>query len=159
MSTDRDVTRTVRSWLEEGVTALPDAVLDTVLDQLPATPQRRAGWLGRRLPEMNNTAKIAMAAAAVLVVAFIGLRFLGPGQNLGDPGPTPIPTALPLPSIQGAWLRVPMLPIRLRTPAGGAPVRSRAGPTATPPRQPRSASRSPSRRAGPSSKVTRMCFG
>ena len=42
MSTDRDVTRIVRSWLEEGVTALPDRVLDAVLDQLPATPQRRA---------------------------------------------------------------------------------------------------------------------
>ena len=42
MSTDRDVNRIVRSWLEEGVSALPDRVLDTVLDQLPATPQRRA---------------------------------------------------------------------------------------------------------------------
>ena len=46
MSTDRDVTRIVRSWLEEGVTALPDRVLDAVLDQLPATPS--AGPGGRR---------------------------------------------------------------------------------------------------------------
>ena len=30
----RDVTRTVRSWLEEGVTTLPDRVLDTVLDEV-----------------------------------------------------------------------------------------------------------------------------
>ena len=49
MSTDRDVTRIVRSWLEEGVTALPDRVLDAVLDQLPATPQRRARWPAWRL--------------------------------------------------------------------------------------------------------------
>ena len=28
MSTDRETTRMVRSWLEEGVTALPDRVLD-----------------------------------------------------------------------------------------------------------------------------------
>jgi hypothetical protein len=41
MSTDRDVTSIVRSWLDEGVTALPDRVLDAVLDQVPATPQRR----------------------------------------------------------------------------------------------------------------------
>ena len=47
MSTDRDTTRIVRSWLEEGVTELPDRVLDAVLDQLPATPQRRAPG-GRR---------------------------------------------------------------------------------------------------------------
>ena len=54
MSTDRDVTRIVRSWLEDGATALPDRVLDTVLDQLPATPQRRAWWPARRLREMNT---------------------------------------------------------------------------------------------------------
>ena len=28
MSSDRDTTRIVRSWLDEGVTALPDRVLD-----------------------------------------------------------------------------------------------------------------------------------
>ena len=44
MSTDRDVTRIVRSWLEEGATALPDRVLDAVLDQVPSTSQRRPRW-------------------------------------------------------------------------------------------------------------------
>ena len=38
MSPDRDTTRIVRSWLEEGVTALPDRVLDAVLDQAPRDP-------------------------------------------------------------------------------------------------------------------------
>ena len=42
MSTDRDVTQSVRSWLEDGVTRLPDNILDAVLDELPTTPQRRA---------------------------------------------------------------------------------------------------------------------
>ena len=93
MSTDRDVTRIVRSWLEEGVTALPDRVLDAVLDQLPATPQRRAWWPARRFPHMNISVRIALAAAAVVVVAFLGIRFLVPGQNLGNPGPSPTPTA------------------------------------------------------------------
>ena len=44
MSTDRETTRIVRSWLEEGATALPDRVLDAVLDQVPTTRQRRPWW-------------------------------------------------------------------------------------------------------------------
>jgi hypothetical protein len=92
MSTDRDVNRIVRSWLEEGVSALPDRVLDTVLDQLPATPQRRLWWPVRRYREMNSFAKLAVAAAAVALVAFVGLRLL-PGQ--GSVGSVPSPSATP----------------------------------------------------------------
>jgi hypothetical protein len=92
MSTDRDVNRIVRSWLEEGVSALPDRVLDTVLDQLPATPQRRAWWPVRRFGEMNSFTKFAVAAAAVALVAFVGLRLL-PGQ--GTIGSVPSPSASP----------------------------------------------------------------
>ena len=98
MSAERDVTRIVRSWLDEGVTQLPDRVLDAVLDQVPATPQRRAGWLARRFPFMNNTMKIALGAAAVVVLAFIGFGVLR--DNTGGPPtatatPVPTPTATP----------------------------------------------------------------
>jgi len=97
MSTDPDVTRTVRSWLEGGATSLPDRVLDAVLDELAATPQRRATWWPVRwFSQMSNTAKIAMTAAAVLVVALLGLRFLGLGPSIGGPDPTPVPSASPL---------------------------------------------------------------
>lgn len=44
---------------------------------------------------MNTIAKILMAAAAVLAIAFVGIRFLGAGVNIGGPGPTPTPTASP----------------------------------------------------------------
>jgi hypothetical protein len=101
MSTDRDVTSIVRSWLEEGATALPDRVLDNVIDRLPATSQRRAWWPARRFREMNNFAKFAVAAAAVAVVAVVGIRLL-PGQgNIGgllpsaSPSPSPSPIASP----------------------------------------------------------------
>ena len=80
MSTDRDVTGIVRSWLEEGATALPDRVLDSVLDQLPATSQRRPWWPARRFREMNNVWKLAIAAAAVVVVAIVGINLL-PGRG------------------------------------------------------------------------------
>lgn len=41
---------------------------------------------------MNNTAKLALAAAAVVVAAFLGIRFLAPGDvGIGGPGPTPSP--------------------------------------------------------------------
>jgi hypothetical protein len=93
MSTDRETTRVVRSWLDEGVTKLPDRVLDAVLDQVPATPQRRSGWSAWRSVRMNTYAKLAAAAAAVLVVAVIGYRFL-PAANVGGQ-PSPSPTTAP----------------------------------------------------------------
>jgi hypothetical protein len=96
VSTDREVTRIVRSWLEEGVTALPDRVLDAVFDQVPATRQRRALWPARRFAQMNVFAKIAAAAVAVVVVAVIGLNVMPRNVTVGGAGgttPTPSPTA------------------------------------------------------------------
>jgi hypothetical protein len=105
MSTDRDVTQSVRSWLDEGVTALPDRVLDAVLDRLPATPQRRATWWPvRRLPVMNTTAKLAVTAAVVILVAFLGFNYLQ-GSNTGNPGiddASPTPTPEPQALVEGA---------------------------------------------------------
>lgn len=43
---------------------------------------------------MNNTIRIALAAAAVAAVAFVGIRFLSPA-NVGNPAPTPTVTASP----------------------------------------------------------------
>ena len=63
MSNERDVTRIVRSWLEEGATALPDRVLDNVLDRLPATHQRRPFWSVRKAGAMNTPMRIAVAVA------------------------------------------------------------------------------------------------
>jgi hypothetical protein len=94
MSTDRDITRIVQSWLEEGVTALPDRVLDTVLDQVPATPQRRSWWPPRRSAKMNRFTQAAIATAAVLVVAVVGYNVMPRTARPGGP-PTAAPTASP----------------------------------------------------------------
>ena len=121
MSTDRDVTRIVRSWLEDGPTALPDRVLDSVLDRLPATSQRRARWPARRFREMNSFAKFALAAAAVVVVALVGINLLprsggvgGSGQTL-SPSPTPSLTASPSPSPSPSPARIPDGPLAAGT--------------------------------------------
>ncbi len=96
MSADRDVTRIVRSWLEDGATALPDRVLDNVLDQLPATPQRRPLWPVRRFRDMNTPIRIAIAAAAVVVIAVVGWQFLPRSEGaVGVPVPTPSPSLSP----------------------------------------------------------------
>ena len=93
MSTERETTRVVRSWLEDGVTRLPDRVLDSVLDQLPATPQRRSGWSAWRSYRMNTYLKLAAAAVAVLVVAIVGYQVLPRNGGIGGP-----PTAAPSPT-------------------------------------------------------------
>ena len=92
MSTDRDVTRIVRSWMDEGVTQLPDRVLDAVLDQLPATPQRRPSRLARRFLSMNTYLKFGLAAAAVVAAVVIGLQFIGQPNIVGPPDDTPTPS-------------------------------------------------------------------
>ena len=109
MSTDRDVTRIVRSWLEEGVTALPDRVLDAVLDQVPATRQRRAWWPARRLPQMNTPIRIAMALAAVVVLAVIGVNLIARSGGVGGIGapPSPTPSPSPAPTLPPSGLLAP----------------------------------------------------
>jgi hypothetical protein len=94
MSSDRDTTRIVRSWLEDGATRLPDSVLDSVLDDLPTTPQRRATWWpARRYFTMNTSIRFAVAAAVVVVASILGYAYLaGPNvgsQEIGDGTPSP----------------------------------------------------------------------
>lgn len=93
MSTDREATRVVRSWLEEGVNRLPDRVLDHVLDQVPTTPQRRSGWSAWRSSHMNGYVKLAAAAVAVLVVAVVGYQLIPRGGVGGQPTTAPSPSA------------------------------------------------------------------
>ena len=73
MKPDRDATRIVRSWLENGVTQLPDRVLDDVLEEIPAIPQRRMSWGAATLPQLNRAAQVGLATAAVLLVVAMGL--------------------------------------------------------------------------------------
>ena len=92
MSTDRDTTRIVRSWLEEGRTTLPDWVRDDVMDRLPSTPQRRSKWTAWRFTTMPTAAKTAIAAAAVILVAVGAFALFPRDSGPGTPSPSPMTT-------------------------------------------------------------------
>jgi hypothetical protein len=92
MSTDRDVTRIVRSWLHEDAYEDADRILNLVLDEIDTTPQRSASWLSRRFPIMNNNLVRVALVAAVLVVAVVVGASLLPRPSVG-PSPTVEPTA------------------------------------------------------------------
>jgi len=96
MSADRDVTRIVRSWLHEDAHEDADRVLDMVLDLVDTTPQRRASWLARRTPTMNNYARLGLVAAAVLAVVIVGIGLFGRSLDVGPP----VGTESPAPSLQ-----------------------------------------------------------
>jgi hypothetical protein len=93
MSTERDTTRIVRSWLKSDDHESADRVLDAVLDQIDTTRQRRATWWpARRFADMSHAMRIALASAAVVTVALIGITLLR-GQGVGAPdlgGPSPL---------------------------------------------------------------------
>ena len=92
MSAERDTARRVESWLEDGVTVLPDRVLDAVLDQLPATHQRRPAWSQRRFADVRLTQiGIAAAIAVAAMVAFNVVPLPAPGDQ-ATPGTTTSPT-------------------------------------------------------------------
>ena len=115
MSTDRDTTRVVRSWLMTDEHESADRVLGAVLDRLDTTPQRRATWWPvRRIPTMNRFLSIGLGAAAVVVLLFLGSQLLASPSNVGsggEPTPTPEasiaePTTEPTPS-SSAWTGIP----------------------------------------------------
>ena len=109
MSAERDVNRIVRSWIREEEHDSADRVLEIVLSRLETTPQRRSWWPPRRFATVNGYTKLAIAAAAVLVVAVAGYQLLptitGPGSS-----PSPTPTAQPTPSPSPSSSILPLLP-------------------------------------------------
>jgi hypothetical protein len=104
MTASRDPERLIRAFLDEGPTDLPDRTYDAVRSHIDRTRQRVVigPW---REPRMSNLARIAIAAAAVLVVAVVGYNLLPGSGGPGGPGPSPSPsptaTASPTPTPTG----------------------------------------------------------
>jgi len=97
VSTNRDVDRIVRSWLNEDRHEDADRVLNTVLGELDTTPQRRTFWSAWRFPIMNNALRVGLFAAAVVIIAVIAINLLP-----GSPAPGGEPTSTPTPEPQSS---------------------------------------------------------
>jgi hypothetical protein len=128
MSTRPDHDRSIAAWLvAEAPEHAPDGLLESSREHIRLTRQRRAWGPARRIQDMNAYAKFALAAAAVLIVAVVGIN-LAPGVN--DPGaasPTGSPLASPIasPSAAPSEAVAPQPPVEFTgTIACGPPVRS-----------------------------------
>ena len=91
MTASRDPDRLIHAFLNEGLDELPDPVYDAVRDGIEQTRQRVVigPW---RTPVMNGPLKIGLAAAAAVVVAFVGFQALSGGPAPGT-GPSVAPSA------------------------------------------------------------------
>jgi hypothetical protein len=97
MRTPRDPDRLIAAYLEEDVAGLPDRVLDAVRSNIEHTKQRVVigPW---RIPRMNRYAKLAIAAAAVVVIAIVGYKMLPGAGTFAGPGASPSASASPSPT-------------------------------------------------------------
>jgi hypothetical protein len=88
----------IRAFIAEGRDELPDRAFDAVRGEIHRTRQRVVigPW---REPQMSNLARIALAAAAVVAVAFGASRLIptgsGPGATPPPPTPSPSQSATP----------------------------------------------------------------
>lgn len=97
MSTQPDIERLVETFFDEGPRVLPVSSYEAVRTAVDQTRQRFVfgPW---KEQQIMNAARLALGAAAVLLLAVIGIRFLpgvmsGPGAT-STPEPTPTPQAL-----------------------------------------------------------------
>jgi len=124
VSTDRDMTRLVRSWIQTDAHESADRVLGAVFDRLDTTPQRRPLWRARRYNPMNGTFKLVAAGTAAVLVAAVGFGIylnrstVGP---IGSPSFSLPPTGLPSPTAgpTTAAVRAPFVVFMLRAGGGG----------------------------------------
>lgn len=95
MTTQREVERVLDSFFAPNGDEVADWVIDAALSEVEHTPQRRVIDVPWRPRQMNPFARLAVAAAAIVIVAGGALYLFTPG-NQGVGGP---PAASPSPSV------------------------------------------------------------
>lgn len=105
MTAPRDPNRLISDFLDEGMNELPDRSYDAVRTQIEHTRQRVVfgPW---REDQMRRYAIFGIAAAAIVLVAVVGVRFLPTGGGVGVQ-PTPTSTPIPTPSPTAAAIVLP----------------------------------------------------
>jgi hypothetical protein len=96
MSARHDFDRITSGWIAEGPTELNDRVLQAALDEVHVTNQRRRLAGPWRAPALNTPLRLAAAIAILAVVGMAGLNLFR-GGGVGGPTSTPFasPTAVP----------------------------------------------------------------
>ena len=132
MSNHLDPDRSIARWLvAEAPDHAPERLLEASRALVRSTAQRRSLRPVRRFQAMNSYAKFAIAIAAVVVVAVVGIN-LGPGLNTisSVASPTSSPPASPRasptasPSVAPSQAVAPQPPVEVTgTVACGPPVR------------------------------------
>jgi hypothetical protein len=104
--------RAISEWLAaEAEAEAPERLLTATRRRLGSTQQRRAWWPARRNQRMQTPLRLAVAAAAVLTVAVVGINLMpgqGPGGAGASPAAAPSPTASASPT---AAASPPALPV------------------------------------------------
>ena len=117
MNRSLDVDLVLREYLAESGDRAPDRVLADVAARIAHQPRRRT-WRLHGRPFMNSNAKLALAAAAIVIVAVAGYNLLPRQSNIGGPSIPPsngvpsTPASTPDPTqaadpLAGAWTSAP----------------------------------------------------
>ena len=99
MTSERDIERLLDRWFSERPIEVADRVLDDVADRIGRQLQQPAWRVSWRDSQMQTNLKTLLAAAAVIVIAVVGLAILRPGStsNVGGAA-SPSPSAPAAPS-------------------------------------------------------------
>lgn len=88
-----DVEPVLRAYLADTGDRAPDRVLADVAARIARQPRRP--WRLRRRPFMSTYAKVAIAAAAVVIVAVVGFNLLPKQPGVGSSPPSASPSSAP----------------------------------------------------------------
>ena len=92
MSTERDVAYLLRSWIRSEPDGTVDHVIDAILAEVDATPQRRSTWWPARRPTMSTFVRLGVVAAVLAIAVAVGYTLT---QNVGTEEPLPNPSGQP----------------------------------------------------------------